>query len=88
MSPASSWFLPTWAETEVTNSVFRSSGTEPNFSSFCSCVASAWVKLPVIWALPPGIAPMICGDETTLPSRATATWLSTAAFWLPDCPAA
>jgi len=51
-------------------------------------VASAWVKLPVIWALPPAMAPMICGDETTLPSRATATWLSTAAFWLPDCPAA
>jgi len=46
--PASSWFRPTCAETEVTKRGLRSSGTEPYFSSFCSCVALAWVKLPVI----------------------------------------
>ena len=88
MRPASSWSRPTCADTEVTNRVFRSSGTEPNFSSFCSWVASAWVKLPVIWALPPAMAPWICGDDTTLPSRAIATWFRTAEFWSPDCPAA
>ena len=41
MRPASSWFRPTCADTELTNRVFRSSGTEPNFSAFCSWVASA-----------------------------------------------
>ena len=32
------------------------------------------MKLPVIWALPDGIASVMRGDETTNPSRTIATW--------------
>jgi hypothetical protein len=78
-----SWLRPTCAETEVTYSGLRSSGTEPNLSTFCSWVACAWVKLPVICALPPGMGLLIVGDDTTLPSRAMATWSSTSSFTLP-----
>jgi len=46
-------------------------------------VACSWVKLPVIWALPPGMALWICGEDTTLPSRVIATWFRMASFWSP-----
>ena len=48
------------------------SGSDPYCSTFASCVASAWVKLPVIWASPLGIAWVVTGAVTTFPSRTTA----------------
>ena len=48
------------------------SGSDPYCSTFASCVASAWVKLPVIWAEPLGIAEVVSGAVTTFPSRTIA----------------
>ena len=44
------------------------SGSEPYFRMFCSCVAVAWVKEPLICAFPPLIAPRVSGASTTFPS--------------------
>ena len=53
--------------------ILKFSGSDPYCSTLASCVACACVKLPVIWAEPPGMASVISGAETTLPSSAMAT---------------
>ena len=36
-------------------------------------MAWSWLKFPVIWADPPGMAPWMTGKEITLPSSTTAS---------------
>ena len=48
------------------------SGSDPYCSTFCSWVASVWVKPPVIWASPLGMAEVVSGAVTTFPSRTIA----------------
>ena len=52
--------------------IVKFSGSAPYVSTFASCVASAWVKLPVTWKVPPGMAPLVSGAVVTFPSRTTA----------------
>jgi len=54
------------------------SGSDPYFSTFCSCAAVAWVKPPLMVKLPPGIEPLVSGAVTTFPSRTMATRSSSA----------
>jgi len=53
------------------------SGSAPYLSWLASSVAVVWLKLPEISVLPPGMAPLMVGAETTLPSRVMPTCLPT-----------
>ncbi len=50
----------------------KSAGRAPLCNWAASSSACARVKFPVIWALPPGIGPSVCGAVTTFPSKTTA----------------
>ena len=52
------------------------SGSAPYRSTLARSLASCCVKSPVISALPPGMASLTAGAETTIPSRTIANWLS------------
>src|SRR5579875_1505872 len=76
--PASSWLRPSDAETDSTSCSARLIGSAPYWSWSASWVACASLNEPVIWALPPVIAPWsMFGAETTTPSSTTASWSST-----------
>src|SRR6476659_9845651 len=77
MSPAFNCAAPSSVEIDCAVACVKLSGSAPHFSWLASSVAVVWVKLPVIWVLPPGMAPLIRGAETTFPSRVTATRLPT-----------
>ena len=49
--------------------ILKFSGSDPYCSTFCSWVACAWVKPPVIWAVPLGMAEVVSGAVITFPSR-------------------
>ena len=42
--PATSESWPSWAEIELSDSLVKSSGSEPYFRTLASWVASAWLK--------------------------------------------
>ena len=75
--PASSWFRPSCAVTVVESTGLNESGSAPYFSSLTSWVACACPPMLVIWTSPPGMASVVCGAETTLPSSTIAVWSST-----------
>src|SRR5579875_2730420 len=70
--PASSWFLPSWGETEVVLRRRNVSGSAPYFSSSASWVACCWPPMLLIRTWPPGMACWVSGADTTLPSSTMA----------------
>src|ERR1700709_905083 len=81
--PASSEARPSVAEIVWASEVSNDSGSEPYLSTFERSVADCWLKLPLIWEVPPGCAASIVGADTTWESRTNATPLPTLAvvFW-------
>jgi hypothetical protein len=79
MSPARSCSLPSSVDTDWALAWLKVSGSAPYFSWLASVVASSWVKSPVIWVVPPLMALLIVGADTTRPSSVIATWLPTLA---------
>ena len=62
-----------WRRPPATSPASKVSGRAPYFSTLARSVASDWVKLPVICALPPRIGPLFRpGAETTSPSSTMA----------------
>ena len=72
MMPARSCSPPRVAETLLTSDTSKASGSAPYFSTLASSVALCWLKLPSIWARPPGIAALTDGAEMTTPSSTMA----------------
>src|SRR3954453_6669517 len=72
MMPACSWSPPRVADTLLTSEMSKASGSAPYFRTLARSVAVCWVKLPEIWAAPPGIAVLTEGAEIDLPSRTIA----------------
>ena len=70
--PAFSCSAPSSVEIDCAVACVKLSGRAPYLSWLASSVAVVWLKLPVISVLPPGIAPLIVGAETTRPSRVIA----------------
>src|SRR3954451_15508843 len=71
--PAVSWSPASEGPTTSTRgSLAKRTGRAPYFSELASEVASASVKVPVIWALPSVMMPVKPGLEITLPSRTIA----------------
>ena len=77
--PACNEVRPSVADTVCALEVSKDSGSEPNFSCWASYCADCWVKLPLIWVLPPGIASWMFSAETTWVSSTTATEVLTCA---------
>ena len=65
------------AEIVWASEVSNESGSEPYLRTFARSVADCWLKLPLIWEVPPGWAASIVGAETTCESSANATPLPT-----------
>src|SRR6478672_2007726 len=70
--PACSWSPPRVAETLLTSETSKASGRAPYLSTLASSVALFWLKLPEIWAWPPGIASLTDGAEIDCPSSTMA----------------
>src|SRR3954452_17993820 len=71
--PASSEARPRVAEIVWASEVSNDSGSEPYLSTLERSVADCWLKLPLIWEVPPGWAASIVGADTTWESRSKAT---------------
>ena len=91
VKPATSELWPSWAETVLSFSSWKSSGSEPYLSASARSVACAWVNPvlppPVICTLPAGMGSAVTSAEVTLPSRTTAVessaWSSALPLWAP-----
>jgi hypothetical protein len=77
--PAFSCSLPSSVEIDWAVAWLNVSGSAPYLSWLASSVADSWLKLPEIWVVPPLIAELMVGAETTRPSRVIATLLPTLA---------
>src|SRR4051794_15849565 len=72
MMPARSCSPPRGPETLKTSETPNASGSAPYLSTLASSLAEDWVKLPEIWAWPPGIAALTDGAEIDSPSSTIA----------------
>src|ERR1700761_3033402 len=75
--PGSSWLRPSEGDTFSTLTTLKASGRAPYLSCWARVSAAVWLPSPVICTWPAGMASVVAGAETTLPSSTIAVWSST-----------